>query len=150
MPSRIFIQRGISIGQDPQFSKMHFSWKCQPPALPYGHLPENLLSVPQLHRPFPACPIRARPDSGKGRAGDIASWQSRLCYPLWCPWQHSSPEEGSLEIGLLNRGGGKPGLAEDTLQAPRHYQPRSPEAWLHWSCPRHTLPRGSVYLLPTG
>lgn len=58
VPPRIFIRRGIRIGQDPQFnSKTHFSRKCQPSALPYGHLPENLLSLPQRHRPFPGYPI---------------------------------------------------------------------------------------------
>lgn len=67
VPSRIFIQRGISIGQDPQFSKMHFSWKCQPSALPYGHLPENLLSVPRSIDP--SLPALSEPDPTLGRGG---------------------------------------------------------------------------------
>lgn len=66
MPPRIFIQRGISIGQDPQFdSKMHLCCKCQPSALPCGHLPENLLSVPSFIDPR-CLPHLTRPSSGGG------------------------------------------------------------------------------------
>lgn len=53
-------------------------------------------------------------------------------------------------MGLPNRGGGKPGLAEDTLQALRHYPPRSPEAWLYWSCPHMPSPEGQYIFCRLG
>lgn len=123
MPPRIFIQRGISIGQDPQFdSKMHLCCKCQPSALPCGHLPENLLSVPSFIDPR-CLPHLTRPSSGGGGLETQPPGTAGSATLSGVPGRFKLPEEGGMV--LQNKGEGDLGWQKTPSRLPGTSSPES-------------------------
>lgn len=174
MPPRIFIQMGISTWAEITVQQQKLSLaraKLWP--LPTAICPENpALSALQRHGPGPACPGQAgTPSPGRGRRAtgaqllhpqvDSASCKAGTTPPLprrplrsrplaasyLC--QAEPPQEGGVRgfWGCRGKGGQGWGDVPSGSRPPPSAEARGPDPP---DPAQHPLPRGSVYLLPTG
>lgn len=173
MPPRIFIQMGISTWTEITVHQQKLSLasaKSQPLPRPSAHW-QLSLSALQLHGPaFPAGLSQNSEASQEGAGGPqglgfcaprwvAASWLSEALTPPWQPLRSQPPAVSrfeSPELSLLRRVGmrlqevGKEGQGWGRcLPTPTPTQCKGPGPDSPTPAPA-SLPKGSVYLLPTG